>query len=74
MVHVHYMRSFYVEDFLERSEPPLDHEAERFRWLADRLPLEPRVVLDGDEAPTSRRIRRALSGDLRRREIDIPEA
>jgi len=73
LVHVHYMRSFYVEDFLERVEPPLDAEGERFRWLSERLPLEPRAVLDGDEPPTSRRIRRALDGELSRREIDVPE-
>jgi hypothetical protein len=73
LVHVHYMRSLYVEDFLERVEPRLDAGSERFRWLAERLPLEPRVVLEGDEAPTSRRIRAALSGDLRRREMDVPD-
>ena len=72
LVHIHYMRSFYVEGFLERAEPALDPSGERFRWLNERLPLEPRVVVDGDGPPTSRQIRRALHGDLRRREIDVP--
>lgn len=72
LVHVHYMRSFYVERFLERVAPPVSAEGDRFRWLADRLPLEPRVVVDGDEPLTSRRIRRALGEELRRRELEHP--
>jgi hypothetical protein len=66
LVHVHYMRSFYVEGFLERIEPPLALDSERGRWLGERLPLEPRVVLDDAEPLTSRRIRRALGPELRR--------
>ena len=74
LVHIHYMRSFYVEGFLERADPPLDPTDERFDWLAERLPLEPRVVLEDDdgEPMTSRRIRRALDGDLRRRGVELP--
>jgi hypothetical protein len=72
LVHVHYMRSFYVEGFLERIEPPLDLAGERGRWLAERLPLEPRVKLDDGEPLTSRRIRRALGPELRRRTIERP--
>ena len=41
-------------------------DSERGRWLGERLPLEPRVVLDDDEPLTSRRIRRALGPELRR--------
>jgi hypothetical protein len=66
LMHVHYMRSFYVEGFLERIEPPLDLDSDRGRWLDERLPLEPRVVLADDEPLTSRRIRRALGPELRR--------
>jgi hypothetical protein len=69
LVHVHYMRSFYVEGFLERIEPPFDLESERGRWLRNRLPLEPRVTLDDAEPLTSRRIRRALGPELRRRAL-----
>ncbi len=73
LVHIHYMRSFYVEGFLDRVEPPLEDSGEELGWLGERLPLEPRVVLDDDGEPlTSRRIRRALAGDLRRREVERP--
>ena len=73
LVHIHYMRSFYVEGFLDRVEPPLEDAGEELGWLAERLPLEPRVVLDDDGEPlTSRRIRRALAGELRRREVERP--
>jgi hypothetical protein len=73
LVHIHYMRSFYVQDFLPRVKPPLEPGSDRFAWLAERLPLEPRVVIEGDEAPTSRRIRRALEGELRREEMEVPD-
>jgi hypothetical protein len=73
LVHVHYMRSFYVEGFLERLEPPLETGDERYAWLAERLPLEPRVRLDDDRPLSSRRIRRALRGDLRRRAVERPD-
>jgi len=72
LVHVHYMRSFYVEGFLERLEPPIDPADERYTWLAERLPLEPRVRLDDDRPLSSRRIRRALRGDLRRQAVERP--
>jgi hypothetical protein len=72
LVHVHYMRSFYVEGFLERLEPPIDPADERYTWLAERLPLEPRVRLDDDRPLSSRRIRRALRGDLRRQAVEWP--
>jgi len=72
LVHVHYMRSFYVEGFLERLEPPIDSGDARYSWLAERLPLEPRIRLDDDEPLSSRRIRRALRGDLRRRAVERP--
>lgn len=72
LVHVHYMRSFYVDGLLERIDPPLDLGSERARWLRERLPLEPRVEL-GDPGPlTSRRIRRALGPALRRQALELP--
>jgi hypothetical protein len=73
LVHVHYMRSFYVEGFLERLEPPVDPASDRYSWLRERLPLEPRVQLDDDQPLSSRRIRRALRGDLRRRAVEKPD-
>ena len=72
LVHVHYMRSFYVEGFLERLDPSIDTADERYGWLAERLPLEPRVRLEEDQPLSSRRIRRALRGDLRRRAVERP--
>jgi hypothetical protein len=72
LVHVHYMRSLYVEGFLERIDPPLQVSSEQARWLAERLPLEPRVTLDADEPLTSRRIRRALGPEIRREALELP--
>jgi hypothetical protein len=43
IVHVHYHRWFNLPGFLERVEPPLDRTSEPFRWLAERLPLEPTI-------------------------------
>jgi hypothetical protein len=73
LVHVHYMRSFYVEGFLDRLDPPVDRDGDAYRWLAERLPLEPRVELEGEGPLSSRRIRRALRGDLRRRAVERPD-
>jgi hypothetical protein len=42
LVHVHLHRWAHVEGFLEELEPPLAEASERRRWLAERLPLEPR--------------------------------
>ena len=72
LVHVHYMRSFYVEGFLQRLDPPVDPGSDRYAWLAQWLPLEPRVRLEEGGPLSSRRIRRALRGDLRRRAIEPP--
>ena len=72
LVHVHYMRSFYVDGFLERIDPPLALGSERARWLLERLPLEPRVALEDEGPLTSRRIRRALGAELRRQALELP--
>lgn len=42
LVHVHLHRWAHVEGFLADLRPPLDGEEERYRWLDERLPLEPR--------------------------------
>ena len=43
MVHVHYHKWFQRPGFLREISPPLDPRAERFRWLEERLPLEPTI-------------------------------
>jgi hypothetical protein len=80
LVHVHYMRSFYIEGFLERLEPPVRRDTEQFRWLSERLPLEPSVRLDaadGELEPaafgTPEMIRR-LPPELRRHRHELPPA
>lgn len=71
IAHVHYMRSFHVRGFLETLEPPLDRESEQFRWLGERLPLEPEIVLSAaDSGPIWKRIRNAAEGQLERRSFD----
>jgi len=74
LAHVHYMRSFYVRDFLERLDPPLDRGSEQFRWLAERLPLEPAIELslEPGQAVSWRDIRAAASGQLAREPHELP--
>jgi hypothetical protein len=69
LVHVHYMRSFYVRGFLERVEPALRRDSEQFRWLASQLPLQPEIELERkDDEPISwQRIRSAATGQLERK-------
>jgi hypothetical protein len=62
LVHVHYHRWFNRPGFLERVEPPLDRSTPQFRWLAERLPLEPTI-----DDPMFGRERRALHPDERPR-------
>jgi hypothetical protein len=80
LVHVHYMRSFYIEGFLDRLEPPVRHDTEQYRWLSERLPLEPIVRLDAEDAElrpeefgTPEMIRR-LPAELRRGRHELPPA
>ena len=39
LVHVHYMKAFYVPGFLEAVRPPLRVDTPQFEWLAAGLPL-----------------------------------
>ena len=43
LVHLHYRLWFHLEDALAKVQPPLDPAGDRYRWLAERLPLEPLV-------------------------------
>jgi hypothetical protein len=43
LVHVHYHQWFNRRNLLRDLRPPLDHESEQYRWLDERLPLEPSV-------------------------------
>jgi hypothetical protein len=43
IVHLHYRLWFHMPDALLAADPPFDPQGDRFRWLADRLPLEPTV-------------------------------
>lgn len=43
IVHVHLHKWAHLDGFLSEVLPPLDSGSERYRWLAERLPLEPRI-------------------------------
>lgn len=43
IVHLHYRLWFHMPDTLTEADPPFDPSSDRYRWLADRLPLEPIV-------------------------------
>lgn len=43
LVHVHYHRWGHLPGFLGEVRPPLDPGSERYRWLAERLPLTPTI-------------------------------
>jgi len=43
LVHLHYRLWFHLPDALEKVVPPFDPGSGRYRWLADRLPIEPLV-------------------------------
>ena len=47
IVHLHYRLSFHVPDALSAADPPFDPAGDRYRWLADRLPIEP--IVDREE-------------------------
>jgi hypothetical protein len=74
LVHVHYMRAFYVRGFLEALDPPLDRDSQQFGWLAERLPLEPAIELSLDPGQPIRwqDIRAAASGQLERKPFELP--
>jgi hypothetical protein len=75
LVHIHYMRSFHVAGFLQGLRPPFDPGSEAFRWLAERLPLEPVIEVPSGEdggAPSWKQIRDAARGQLARGAMDTP--
>jgi hypothetical protein len=41
LVHLHYRLWFHLADALEKVVPPFDPASDRYRWLEQRLPLEP---------------------------------
>lgn len=43
LVHLHYRLWFHLEDGLAQVSPPFDPGSDRYRWLAERLPLAPLV-------------------------------
>lgn len=43
IVHLHYRLFLHLADPLAAVEPPFDPETPQYRWLAERLPLEPIV-------------------------------
>ena len=43
MVHLHYRLWFHLVDALPKVDPPFDPGSDRYRWLAERLPLQPEV-------------------------------
>lgn len=43
LVHLHYRLWFHLPDALEKVVPPFDPGSDRYRWLAERLPIEPLV-------------------------------
>lgn len=46
IVHLHYRLWFHLPDALEKVIPPFEPAGDRYRWLAQRLPLEPVVEPD----------------------------
>jgi hypothetical protein len=47
IVHLHYRLWFQLPDALEQVNPPFDPAGDRYRWLAERLPLAPSPAPDG---------------------------
>lgn len=43
IVHLHYRLWFHMADSLDKVDPPFDPDSDRYRWLAQRLPLEPEI-------------------------------
>ena len=44
IVHLHYRLFFHLADPLGAVTPPFAEDTPRYRWLAERLPLEPIVT------------------------------
>jgi hypothetical protein len=43
LVHLHYRLWFHMPESLQQVYPPFDSQGERYRWLDERLPIEPLV-------------------------------
>ena len=43
LVHVHGHRWLHLPGLLREVDPPLDETTEAYRWLDERLPLEPTI-------------------------------
>jgi hypothetical protein len=43
LVHMHYRLWFHMPDALAKVNPPFDPAGDRYRWLEQRLPLEPTI-------------------------------
>ena len=43
LVHVHYRLWFHLPEALSKVVPEFDPDGERYRWLAERLPVEPEI-------------------------------
>jgi hypothetical protein len=43
LVHMHYRLWLHMPDALEKAIPEFDPESDRYRWLEQRIPLEPTV-------------------------------
>jgi hypothetical protein len=43
LVHVHLHKWAHLPGFLDEVLPPLDPASDRYRWLAERLPLDPEI-------------------------------
>ena len=43
LVHVHLHKWAHLPGFLTEVLPPLDPASDRYRWLSERLPLDPRI-------------------------------
>jgi hypothetical protein len=43
LVHLHYRLWFHMPESLAQVHPPFNPDGERYRWLDERLPIEPLV-------------------------------
>ena len=43
IVHLHYRLWFHIRDALAKVYPPFDPGSDRYRWLEERLPIEPEI-------------------------------
>ena len=63
IVHLHYRLWFHMPDALAEGRPAVRPDGERYRWLAERLPLEPEVD-DPDRSTLTASSARAELGEV----------